>query len=268
MESSLPSLPTIDFLLEEPPNEHNFTTIQLQKARVFQKQCLEIWMDKYRHVKNYPYYLKIDHTSRFLVHKSFKAKDALPLWEKFVILRQKYDCDNICEDNIRNELKSGKAFIHKHNKANAACIVILVRNHLAHEVEFAELVRFALHLCESAYEEGKQLSSGKFCLIWWREGFSASLNTSKELRKKMKELNQVWEGFYSEKLDSVYITHVNLFFKVAFALAKPFLSSGFLGKVNILSKSEELLKYFSKDCLIKEMGGTSDFQYKYPPSPL
>ena len=54
MESSLPSLPTIDFLLEEPPNEHNFTTIQLQKARVFQKQCLEIWMDKYRHVKTIP----------------------------------------------------------------------------------------------------------------------------------------------------------------------------------------------------------------------
>ena len=102
------------------------------------------------------------------------------------------------------------------------------------------------------------------CVIWDREGFTKK-NFDRSLLKVMKELLQVLQDYYAERLSYVYILHPNWFFKTLFAMIKPFLNDNTKKKIRILDKPSELHKYFTADNLLLEHGGTSPFLYRYPP---
>lgn len=64
---------------------------------------------------------------------------------------------------------------------------------------------------------------------------------------------------HPERLSNVFIINPNWFFKVLFTIIKPFLNSRTRKKIKIVQKNEDLLEFFDKENLLKELGGTSDY---------
>lgn len=63
---------------------------------------------------------------------------------------------------------------------------------------------------------------------------------------------------HPERLGNVYIINPNWFFKVMFTIISPFINSRTRKKIKIIAKNEDLLEFFDKDSLLRELGGTSD----------
>lgn len=82
----------------------------------------------------------------------------------------------------------------------------------------------------------------------------------------VKKLLGMLQDYYAERLAAVYILHVNWFFRLIYAIVKPFLSRKTTDKVKILKKVSDLKKYFEEDCLLPEHTGTSTYVHPYPSS--
>jgi len=210
-----------------------------------------------------PLYTAESHLIRLLVAREFNTQQALLMWQKWVEWRQTYAAEKIQEIEIESELKSGKAFWHKKDKKNHPCLVVKTRRHHPAECDMKSMMKFVVYLIEKGTKLADELNpDGKICVLWDRKGFTMK-NFDRRFLGMMKSMTGVLQDNYAERMDSVYILNPNWFFKAMFKITRPFLNQKTKDKIKIISKQAELLKYFDSDCLLKDMGGTSDFVYKY-----
>ena len=71
------------------------------------------------------------------------------------------------------------------------------------------------------------------CVIYDRTGFDKKKHFDDELMKKTKELVGMLQDFYAERLAVMYILNVNWFFRVMYAMMKPFLTKRTTDKVRL-----------------------------------
>lgn len=203
------------------------------------------------------------HLIRLLVAREFQESKALEMWEKFVLWRREFGVDAIKESFIEGELSAGKAFWHKHDKNGHPCLIVKTARHFPERSSAESLLKFAVFLIETgtrlADEQGKD---GKICVLWDRKGFSMK-NFDKRLMGMLKKLSAILQDNYAERLDSIYILFPNWFFRTMFKLLKPFLNKKTKEKLKLIENYKELDRFFEKDCIMKEMGGTSEFLYQY-----
>ena len=81
-------------------------------------------------------------------------------------------------------------------------------------------------------------------MIYDRFGWRKSVNFDKRLMSLVKRLVGMLQDYYAERLAAVYILHINWFFRLIYAIVKPFLSSKTTSKVNIIKKVKDLKKFF------------------------
>lgn len=208
-------------------------------------------------------YTSSAHLIRLLVAREFQEQKALEMWEKFVVWRREFGADAIKESVIEGELSTGKAFWHKCDKNGHPCMIVKTARHFPEQSSVDSLLKFAVFLIETgtrlADEQGKD---GKICVLWDRKGFSMK-NFDKRLLGLLKKLSGILQDNYAERLDSIYIMFPNWFFRTMFKVLKPFLNKKTKEKIKLVGNYKELEKFFDKDCILKEMEGTSDFVYKY-----
>ena len=101
-------------------------------------------------------------------------------------------------------------------------------------------------------------------VIYDRFGWRRSINYDSKLMGLVKRLVGMLQDYYAERLAAVYILHINWFFRMIYAIVKPFLSRKTTDKVRIIKKMSDLLKHFDPDCLLPEHGGTSEYKHPYP----
>lgn len=213
---------------------------------------------------NKEYYTDINNVTRFLIARDFKVPKALEMWKKWYDWRITYRADAIDENEIATSLKSGKAFWYGHNQAKHPCLIVKTRRHFPKESSIDETIRFGVYSIEQGIQKMKDLGTSKICVIWDREGFDQKKNFDSSIITIMKQLLGILQDFYAERLDVVYILKPNWFFKMVFGMVKPFLSEKTKNKLKLVNKNEELLNYFEPQNLLKEYGGTADYQYAWP----
>lgn len=210
-----------------------------------------------------PVYISESHLIRLLVARDFSTKPAMEMWLKWVEWRKTYAADKIKESDIEGELKSGKAFWHKTDKQGHPCLIVKTKRHIPAETDVPTMMKFAVHLIEKGCKVADESTTdGKVCVLWDRQGFTMK-NFDRRFMGLMKKLTGVLQDNYAERLDSIFILNPNWFFKTMFKVVRPFLNQKTKDKIKLVSKNADLLKWFSSDCVMKDMGGTSDFVYKY-----
>jgi len=234
------------------------------KAYTFNKLVTAEYMKLVPSKENIDKYTDLDTTTRFLMAKNFNEKKALEMWTNWRKWRLEYRVDDITEKDVENELKQGKAFFHGFDKMGRPCIVVKIKRHRPGEISVEETVRFGVYMMEKGIKLCKERKSDKIVIIYDREGFN-SKNFDSKLATVMKSLMKILQGFYAERLAKMYVLHPNWFYKMMFAMVKPFLEEKTRKKIVLLSNVEDLKKDFDSSQLLIEHGGTSPYQYCWPP---
>lgn len=66
---------------------------------------------------------------RVLLAREFKVEKSLEMWKKWVEWRISFSADDIKEEDIEGELKSGKAFWHGFDNHGNPCLVVKIKFH-------------------------------------------------------------------------------------------------------------------------------------------
>ena len=205
------------------------------------------------------------HLKAVFTAQEAKIDKAYNSWEEWVNWRLKYEGEfSISIDSIKSELDCKKAYFHKYDKEKHPCLVMKIKNNLSGSCSTYERMRFLMYIIDLGCEKARKLGKEKFCIIWDREGFSKEKNFDEKFSKEFKEYRHIIESNYLERVDCIYILQVEFFFRMMYNLAKPFLKKKTRKRFKLIGKDpkKELLKYFDSDCLMKEYGGTSNFEIK------
>lgn len=200
---------------------------------------------------------------RLLVAREGQVQPAFEMWRKLYAWRKEYQVDNISEQDVQAEYQTGKAFWHGHDKENKPCVIILPRHHIPNDNGLDQTVRLAVYLLEKGIHLANENGVEKLCVIYDREGMTRK-NFDMGLIGMMKQLLQVLQDFYAERLGRFYIINVNWLFWGMYKIISPFLSARTTDKIKVLRNTSELLQYFDKEQLLPEHGGTSNYVHPYP----
>lgn len=252
----------------EPKASADFEMIEIEdsdkpKAYAFNKLIIDEYTKLVPSKENIEKYTDLDTTTRFLLAKNFKEKQALEMWQNWRKWRIEYKVDEISEKEIENELKQGKAFFHGYDKEGRPCIVIKVKRHRPGQISVEETIRYGVYMIEKGIRLCKEKKSDKMVVLYDREGF-VNKNFDTKLATVMKSLLKILQAFYAERLAKMYVLNPNWFYKMMFAVVKPFLDDKTKKKIVLVSKLDELKKDFDPSQLMVEHGGTSLYQYSWP----
>jgi hypothetical protein len=243
--------------------EFNLDKKNTLKAMEFNKICLLTYAKLDPSLSKKDFYCDLSNTTRFLIARDYNNDKALEMWKKWYDWRISYKVDEIVEEEIANELKTGKAFWFGVDKNKRPCLIIKIRRHKPKAVPIEETVRFAVSILERGTQLMKEHGVYKIVVIWDRNGFSRK-NFDTGMFTLIKQIIGIMQDFYAERLAAVYILHSNWFFKTIMAAIKPFLADKTKDKIKIMGKPTDLVQHFEKDQLLPEYGGSAKFQYRYP----
>jgi hypothetical protein len=101
-------------------------------------------------------YINQDTLSRFLTAREGNETKALAMWEQWLEWRLTYKPESIQESDIKNELESGKAFLHGYDKEGRPCIVVKISKHIPAKTDVDEFIKFFMYLIESACKKADE----------------------------------------------------------------------------------------------------------------
>lgn len=238
---------------------------EIMKAQGFNQKIIEEYKKLVPTQEHIEVYTDLDTTTRFLIARKFNEKKAIEMWTNWRKWRIEYKVDNITEVEIENELKMGKAFFHGYDKENRPCLVIKVKRHRPGQISVEETVRYGVYLIEKGIKLAEARGSDKMVVIYDREGFE-NKNFDKKLATVMRSLLTILQDYYAERLAKMYVLFPNWFYKLMFGVVKPFMDEKTKKKILLVNKVEELQKDFDRSELLIEHGGTSTYQYAWPPN--
>ncbi|KRX08532.1 CRAL-TRIO domain [Pseudocohnilembus persalinus] len=114
-----------------------------------------------------PKYLDEDNLYKTREYDLIKAKQ---MWKKWVEWRIQYNIDQLDPQNFIEELKTGKAFLHKWDKEGNVIVIIQIRKHnpnmtdIQKEFKFQKLGEFPFYMIEKLKAQSHQLTKNQFNL--------------------------------------------------------------------------------------------------------
>ncbi len=96
------------------------------------------------------FFINDDVLERFMIARDNKETKALEMWLQWAEWRIKYKPESITPNEIKNEVASGKAYLHGYDKEGRPCIVVKNCKHLPDESDFDEVMRFFIYTVDSA----------------------------------------------------------------------------------------------------------------------
>ncbi|EAR84753.1 divergent CRAL/TRIO domain protein (macronuclear) [Tetrahymena thermophila SB210] len=231
-------------------------TVEAQSQTTFTAQMSE---------ENKKFYLNQNEIIRILLARDFDPKKSLEMWKNWVQWREQNKPETIKEQDIVEELKAGKAFLTGgYDIQKNPILVAVFRRHIPGAIPRETTEKFFIHYLEDALKKARQTGSGRVTIFADMVGYS-NKNFSTKDSDLIKKLLSILQDNYPESLGKLIVFKPTWLFKFVYAIVKPFLSKRTKEKIVLLKKEEEILKYISKEELLAEYGGTSTFQYAYPP---
>ena len=177
---------------------------------------------------------------------------------KSINWRITYKPNKISEEEVAPVIQSNKSFYHKNDKKGNPCLVVRISQHFAKTATTDQEIRFAIYMLEQGIQESDKVGAGRITLIIDLGGFTMK-NADKRLIQIGKTIVTTLQDYYPERLERVLVLKANWFYKTAYSVVKLFLHERTKAKIKILEDYQELAEFFEPDCILKEHGGTSDF---------
>lgn len=115
-------------------------------------------------------------------------------------------------------------------------------------VSFRQKISFIFAVMDSFVEtinnENKRIS-----IIWDRKDFDKEKHFDEELKEFLEPKRQIFVNYFIEKLDEMYILHINWVFRSLFTVAKIFLKESYREKIKLLSDEKSLLEFYNLEDL-------------------
>jgi hypothetical protein len=197
---------------------------------------------------------------RFLRARNFDLEIAFKLLIDCIIWRETFQgigVDNIKEETILNELKSGKAFAHGKDKTNHPIIYIKVRLHKKGVIDLTETQRFAVYLIEKNLHLMKPPIETSTLIF---DMFDFSLQNMDY--QFVKFLIELLSNRYPESLHLGLVVDSPWIFQACWKIIKPWVDSVTVSKIHFISK-RDLLKHIDENELLEEYGGKDPYIYIY-----
>jgi len=200
---------------------------------------------------------------RYLRARNFNLELSLKLFTDSLVWRrdfQKTGVESILEESIQHELATGKCFYHGFDKQQRPIVYVKVRLHIKRESDAEELKRYCVYIFEKVRKRLKAPVETS-CLIFDMSGFSLA-NLDYEFISFMFDL---FATKYPESLGVCLLLNAPWVFTPVWAVVRPWIDAKTSAKVLFVNTSQ-LLDYIEPHELLKEFGGTCEYEYKYIPS--
>ena len=196
-----------------------------------------------------------------IIETNSDIQKSINFLKTYIALRLEYEENWVINKiSVIGLIQSKMAFWHKHDKSNIPCLIIRVRNFIAADHKASDIIRFMFFMIDQIYlkiKSKKENKLKKFCVIYDRQGFDNEKNFTQEVVERLKSYRETNVANFSEAIHKTYICNVNFFFRMMFKIAKVFIPKKYVGKIQLLGDTENLLEFFDADCLLKEYGGNS-----------
>jgi hypothetical protein len=116
------------------------------------KKCLDHVSSKKISVEDeeIKFYINDEALLRFLTARDFDDVKAFNMWAQWAEWRIQYRPEKIMPKDIKNELMSGKAFLHGYDKEGRPCVVVKTYLHFPEKTDIEEFMKFFIYLIDSA----------------------------------------------------------------------------------------------------------------------
>ncbi|OMJ83991.1 hypothetical protein SteCoe_14977 [Stentor coeruleus] len=208
-------------------------------------------------------YTNQDMLIRVLRARDLKVQPAYEMWQKWYRWRKDYRADEITEEEMKEHIKTGKAFFFGEDNEGRPCLIVRARYHWPNQFALEETMRYVIYLVEQGVKLADEKHTGQMCVIYDR-GDISSANKDGNLIELGKGLAAMLQDFYAERLGAVYILHVNWLYWLIFQAVKPLLNKKTRNKIHILRNVEGLKEHFNPSQLLVEYGGENEFRCPYP----
>ena len=115
---------------------------------------------------------------RFYTFEKKDVSSSFTRWQKWAAYRSKYHPESITEKDIPIQIKTGKAFIHGHDKEGRPCVVIKQSLHIPGETDMEEMIRYGFYIMEKALNEAAKVNKKDIVLLMDRIDFGWSNSPS------------------------------------------------------------------------------------------
>jgi len=196
--------------------------------------------------------------------RDFNVNVALKLLTETISWRANFQgigVDAIKEETIQNELKSGKAFQCGVDKSGRPVVYVRVRFHKRRQTDQSEFQRYLVFLMEqSRVLKVLHGPTESATVVFDMRDFSME-NMDYSFTKFLVDVTTTR---YPETLGAGLVVDSPVIFWACWKIIKPWLDQRTVSKIHFIA-SNELPNWIEKDQLIKDFGGKSSFEYRYPP---
>eukprot|EP01094_Clydonella_sp_ATCC50884_P016001 TRINITY_DN2668_c0_g4_i1.p1 TRINITY_DN2668_c0_g4~~TRINITY_DN2668_c0_g4_i1.p1 ORF type:complete len:395 (+),score=160.71 TRINITY_DN2668_c0_g4_i1:254-1438(+) len=199
---------------------------------------------------------------RFLRSRRFDLEAAIDMGWACLQWRRDFQgigVDNITEDMIQNEIRTGKTFLFRTCKYGRPVGYVKTRLHQTSVRDLKELERFAVFQMEHGrryLRPWKHIE--KNCIVFDLDGFSLG-NMDYEFTKFMIHM---FQNYYPECMGVTIIINSPWLFWGCWKIISRWIDPVSAKKILFLNTSD-LKEYIDEENLPKEYGGTSDWTFEY-----
>ena len=143
------------------------------------------------------------------------------------------------------------------DKKGRATLIVRPRFHNVDEFPMDQMVRYGIFMVEKAIRLTESYGHKQYVVILDRHG----VQRHNQDLKFMQNFVNTTQGNYPERMGMVCIVELGWLFKIGFAVVKNFLSRRTVDKIKLLNTHADLKQYFDDDQLMKEHGGTAEWEY-------
>lgn len=162
------------------------------------------------------------------------------------------------QNGVLAQFRSGKCIIHGKDKKGRPLVIVRPKFHHTSDQTFDEVEIFTLLLIEYSRLMLNE-PTDQCTVIFDLHGFTMS-NMDYE---PVKYMIKAFEAHYPESLGVLLIHRAPWIFNGIWQIVKNWLDPVVASKINFTKNSSDLEKYIDNKELIKDLGGSSDYEYKY-----
>uniref|UniRef100_A0A7S3DFT9 CRAL-TRIO domain-containing protein n=1 Tax=Palpitomonas bilix TaxID=652834 RepID=A0A7S3DFT9_9EUKA len=175
--------------------------------------------------------------------------------------RREYKPLEITNDDVRNEVKTGKAYHFGRDMDGRPALWIHVSLHDKKTRVLEETVKYGVMCMEHCLTqlEGTEYKQRQVGLVFDLTNFGLR-NMDYDF---VKELLRCLQNYYPENMGKTYVVNAPLIFRGFWAIVKPWIDPFTVQKIQFVNSLEKLTRYFTPANIPKRLGGES-YEYQIP----
>eukprot|EP00127_Corallochytrium_limacisporum_P005161 Clim_evm1s200 gene=Clim_evmTU1s200 len=176
---------------------------------------------------------------------------------------QAYNPEAVSIHDVANEVRDNKAFFHGRDREGRPIIIFRAKKHFVKNRDKYESIRMWVYMVQQFIDHYQRDPEQNVVVIYDRREASKP-NSDPAVFKK---LAQIVQYNYPNIMHRMYVIEPDYVFQYSFSIVKLLTAKTFHKRVLLLGKNwmETLKKFIDPTNLPKDMGGLSEYEYRYDP---